>query len=161
MLERGRLDKRAVTKLHGAEPLWWSPLSCIHCSAASSPTHTNAPMPIPGPRAAATLVDNNDLDVCHRRHKAVLSLDQLLHHQFFRKSLPNLEHLDPRAADAEYERYVIPISDTLIAGALFRLKELKYYSQGNWWSDRDVRSKTWTRAKIGFGQNVLDPPPSP
>ena len=121
---------------------------------------TNTPVPLPGPRAAATLVDNNDLDVCHR-HKAVLSLDQLLHHQFFRKSLPNLERLDLRAADAEYQRYVIPISDTLITGALFPLKELKYYSQGNWWSDRDVRSRTRTRAKIGFGQNVLDPPPSP
>ena len=71
----------------------------------------------------------------------------LFYHQIFRKSLPNLERLDLRTADAEYERYVIPILGTLFAGALFRLKELKY-SQGNWWSDRGVRSRTWTRAKL-------------
>ena len=61
-LERGR-QTNAVTKQHAAEPLWWSPLCCIHCGAVSLPTHTNTPVPLPGPRAAATLIDNNGL-VC-------------------------------------------------------------------------------------------------
>ena len=50
----------------------------------------------------------------------------LLYHHFFRHSLPNLQRLDFRAAHVEQSRYVIPIPDSLFAGNLPRLEELKY-----------------------------------
>jgi len=107
--------------------------------------------------ATTTLVNVVDLGVCPR-HKAVLSLDQLLPHRsrirdldilihssdpdwddgahdgeptlfnhcFFRETLPNLQHLSFRAAHVEQEMYMIPVPDSLFAGELPRLKELKY-----------------------------------
>ena len=109
--------------------------------------------------ATATLADANDHRVCPR-HKAVLSLDQLLphrsrirdldvllhssdpewddddhrddgepmllNHRFFRETLPNLQRLDFRAIHVEQDRYMIPIPDSLFAGELPCLKELKY-----------------------------------
>ena len=107
--------------------------------------------------AIATLGGNCYHGVC-LRHKAVLSLDQLLphrsrirdlrilfrlsdphwdtndlqgeptllHHQFFRKSLPNLQRLDFRASHLEEVLYVIPIPDSLFAKEVPRLKELIY-----------------------------------
>ena len=51
---------------------------------------------------------------------------KLLYHCFFREPLPNLQRLDFRAAHVEQSRYVIPIPDSLFAGSLPRLEELKY-----------------------------------
>jgi len=50
----------------------------------------------------------------------------LLYHHFFKRGLPNLQRLDFRAAHVERTRYVIPIPDSLFAGNLPRLEELKY-----------------------------------
>ena len=50
----------------------------------------------------------------------------LLHHEFFKGTLSNLQRLDFRAAHAEESRYTIPVPDTLFAGQLPRLKELRY-----------------------------------
>ena len=50
----------------------------------------------------------------------------LLHHHFFRKALPNLQHLKFRAAHTESSRYMIPTPGSLFAAGLPRLKELKY-----------------------------------
>ena len=50
---------------------------------------------------------------------------QLLHHHFFKETLPNLQLLDFRAAHVEQSRVMIPIPD-IFAGDLPRLKKLKY-----------------------------------
>ena len=50
----------------------------------------------------------------------------LLYHHFFAKALPNLEYLDFRAAHVEQIIDVIPVPDSLFAGFVPRLKELKY-----------------------------------
>ena len=50
----------------------------------------------------------------------------LLHHPFFKKTLPNLQRLDFRAAHVEQDRYTILIPNGLFAKKLPRLRELKY-----------------------------------
>ena len=50
----------------------------------------------------------------------------LLYHLFFKETLPNLHHLDFRAAHIEQDRYMIPIPNALFAEKLPRLRELKY-----------------------------------
>jgi hypothetical protein len=50
----------------------------------------------------------------------------LLHHNFFGKTLPNLQRLDFRAAHVEHDRYMIPIPDSIFAKELPLLKDLKY-----------------------------------
>ena len=103
--------------------------------------------------ATATLVNTNYPNVCPR-HKAILSLDQILPHRsrihdlsvrfrssdpdgtdsapllfshpFFMETLPNLQRLDFRATHVEQDRYTIRVPSSLFAGELPRLKELKY-----------------------------------
>ena len=50
----------------------------------------------------------------------------LLYHHFFRGTLPNLQHLDFRAAHVQRRRFMIPIPEPLFVGGLPRLKKLKY-----------------------------------
>ena len=50
----------------------------------------------------------------------------LLYHDFFEGALPNLQRLDFCAALVEQTGFTIPIPDSLFAGRLPRLKELKY-----------------------------------
>ena len=50
----------------------------------------------------------------------------LLHHLFFKETLPNLQRLDFRATHLELFKYVIFAPDSLFAGRLPLLKDLKY-----------------------------------
>ena len=135
--------------------------------------------------ATATLADNDDPEVCPR-HKAVLSLDQLLphrsrisdlnvslhssdpdwddydhngepellNHSFFRKTLPNLQRLDFRAAHIEQTRYVVPIPDLLFAGELPRLEELKYLGVAG---GLTKTAKNLVSCEIGFWSESAGP----
>ena len=116
-----------------------------------------------GDSPTATVTNTNDLGVCPR-HKAVLSLDQLLPHRsrihhlnilfhppdldlddddddeqddgdispalfchpFFMETLPNLQSLDFRATHVDQRIFTFPVSESLFAGELPRLKELTY-----------------------------------
>ena len=105
--------------------------------------------------ASATLAATNEFNICPR-HKAALSLDELLphrsrihdlsillhssdpdwdahaqgpillQHQFFVKTLPNLQRLDFRAIHVEQDSYAIHTPSSLFAGKLPHLTELKY-----------------------------------
>ena len=121
--------------------------------------------------ATATLAGHNNPRVCPR-HEAVLSLDRLLphrsrirdlsillhssdpdwedhdgepvllYHQFFRESLPNLQHLDFRAIHVELDKYTICIPDSLFAKNLPRLEELTYLgvTDGLTWTAKNLTS---------------------
>ena len=126
--------------------------------------------------ATATLARPYEFEVCPR-HAAVLSLDQLLphrsrihdlnilfhssdpaweyhegepellYHQFFKETLPNLQRLDFRAAHFKEDRFVIPIPDSLFARELPRLKELKYLGVTGGLTES---AKNLTSCKIGY-----------
>ena len=105
--------------------------------------------------APTATIDDPDAHAVCPRHEAVLSLNQLLphrsrirdldvslhfsdpdwhayneppllHHLFFRETLPNLQRLDFRATHVEFSDNAIPVLDPLFVGRLPRLKDLKY-----------------------------------
>ena len=134
--------------------------------------------------ASATLAATNELNVCPR-HKAALSLDELLphrsrihdlsillhssdpdwdapedgpillQHQFFVKTLPNLQHLDFRAFHVEQEeRYMINTPSSLFARELPRLTELKYLGVTGGLIET---AKNLTSCEIGYWSRAAGP----
>ena len=79
---------------------------------------------------------------------------RLLNHCFFRETLPNLQHLDFRATHVEQERYMIPVPNSLFAGELPCLKELKYLGVHG---DLTERAKNMISCEIGYWSGSAGP----
>lgn len=133
--------------------------------------------------ATMVLDDANCLEVC-ARHRAVLSLDQLLphrsrildlnivfnsshpawddreadpillSHEFFRESLPRLRRLDFRVFYVEQDRYAIPAPSSLFAGRFPCLRELKYPGM---FDGPMGKVKDLTSCEIGFWPRAAGP----
>jgi len=78
----------------------------------------------------------------------------LLSHQFFRETLPNLQRLDFRATHVEQDRYMVPIPDSLFAGELRRLQELKYLGVTGGLTER---VKNLASCEIGYWSGSAGP----
>ena len=134
--------------------------------------------------SVTTALDDPDFPEVCVRHRAVLSLDQLLphrsriidlsivfhssdpawgdheddsillYHKFFDDSLSNLRRLDFRTLHIEDERYVASAPDSLFDGHLPCLKELKYLGM----CDGPMRTaKNLTSCEIGFWPSAAGP----
>jgi hypothetical protein len=133
--------------------------------------------------ASTTLAATDELNVCPR-HKAALSLDELLphrsrirdldillhssdedwdahqyepmlfRHQFFRETLPNLQRLDFRATHVEQDCYTILTPISLFAGELPRLTELKYLGVIGGLMET---AKNLTSCEIGYWSSAAGP----
>ena len=78
----------------------------------------------------------------------------LLSHPFFRETLPNLQRLDFRATHVEQDRYMIPIPDSLFAGELPCLQELKYLGVSGGLMER---VKNLASCEIGYWSGSAGP----
>ena len=79
----------------------------------------------------------------------------LLHHQFFKESLPNLERLDFRALHIEKRLFEISTPTALFAMDLPRLKELKYLGVCG---GLMKTAKDLTSCEIGYWDQAAEPP---
>jgi len=78
----------------------------------------------------------------------------LLYHHFFRETLPNLQRLDFRATHVEQDRYMVPVPESLFAGELPRLQELKYLGVTGGLTER---AKNLVSCEIGYWSESTGP----